>query len=79
MTAHVLTGSKQEIAQKVASLDGEVREAIVFIEESADARPSGGEGDENAEDVFAEMEPYVVHVRDVDDSREALYTRQEGE
>ena len=79
MTARVLKGSKQEIAQKVASLDGEVREAIVFIEESADLRPSGGEGAENAQDIFAEMEPYVVRVRDVDDSREALYTQQEGE
>lgn len=79
MTVRVLTGSKQEIAQKVASLDGEVREAIVFIEESTDLRPSGGEGAENAGDVFAEMEPYVIHVRDVDDSREALYTRQDGE
>jgi hypothetical protein len=79
MTARVLTGSKQEIAQKVASLEGEVREAIVFIEEPADLRPPGGEGAQDAEDIFAEMEPYMVHVEDVDDSREALYTRQEGE
>jgi hypothetical protein len=79
MTARVLTGSKQEIAQKVATLDGEVREAIVFIEESADLRPSRGEGAENSEDVFAEMEPHMIHVPDVDDSREALYTRREGE
>jgi hypothetical protein len=43
MTARVLTGSKQEIAQKVANLQGEVREAIVFVEEPADLRPRGGE------------------------------------
>ncbi len=78
MTARVLTGSKQEIAQKVASLEGEVREAIVFIEEPADLRRPG-EGAQDAEDIFAEMEPYMVHVGDVDDSREALYTRREGE
>ena len=52
------------------------REAIVFIAEPSDAPAPGGEG---AEDIFAEMEPYMVHVADVDDSREALYTRQEGE
>jgi len=78
MTARVLTGSKQEIAQKVANMEGEVREAVVFIEEPSDLR-SGGEGAAGAEDIFAEMEPYMVHVGDVDDSREALYTRQEGE
>ena len=80
MTARVLTGSKQEIAQKVASLEGEVREAIVFIEEPADAPPPA---DANcapgAGDIFAEMDPYTVHVGDVDDSRESLYTRQAGE
>ena len=79
MTARVLTGSKQEIAQKVANLEGEVREAIVFVEESADLRRPGGAGTQDVEDIFAEMEPYMVHVGDVDDSREALYTRQEGE
>jgi hypothetical protein len=78
MTARVLTGSKQEIAQKVANMEGEVREAVVFIEEPSDSRP-GGEGAQDAGDIFAEMEPYMVHVGDVDDSREAIYTRQEGE
>jgi hypothetical protein len=33
MTARVLTGSKQQIAQQVVGLEGEVREAIVFVEE----------------------------------------------
>jgi hypothetical protein len=31
MTAHVLKGTKQEIAQQVANLEGDVREAIVFV------------------------------------------------
>ena len=34
MTTHVLRGSKQEIADTLAGLDGEVREAIVFIGDS---------------------------------------------
>ena len=76
MTVRVLTGSKQEIAQQVASLEGEVREAVVFIEE-----PAGASKDVPAtvEELFAEMEPYTVKVGDVDDSREAIYTRMEGE
>ncbi len=77
MTARVLTGTKQEIAQKVASLEGEVREAVVFLEEVSDRRPDS-ESARDADDIFAEMDPYMVHVADVDDSREALYTRQEG-
>ena len=73
----MLTGSKQQIAQKVADLEGDVREAIAFIEEPVNLRSTG---DANAaEDIFAEMEPYTVRVGDVDDSREALYTRWNGE
>jgi len=79
MTARVLTGSKQEIARKVADLEGEVREAIVFIEEPLDLPPPSVGKALGAEDISAEMEPYMVHVGDVDDSREALYTRQEDE
>ena len=72
MTARVLTGSKQEIAQKVASLEGEVREAIVFVEE-----PSASNGVPT--DIFAEMEPFTVRQIAVDDSRQAIYRRMEGE
>ena len=75
MTARVLTGSKQEIAQQVAGLDGEVREAIVFIDGPSDTSPVGA----NAEELFAEMEPYTVRVDDADDSREAIYVRMPGE
>lgn len=31
------------------------------------------------QDIFAEMRPYMVDAQDVDDSREAIYTRMEGE
>jgi hypothetical protein len=73
MNARVLRGSKQEIAEIVTQIRGDVREAIVFVEEpaSGDASP--------AEDVFAEMEPFVVNAGDADFSREAIYTRMEGE
>jgi hypothetical protein len=70
MKAQVLTGSKNEIAEAFSRIDGEVREAIVFVERPADS---------SMEDVFAEMEPFTVRVSDPDDSRDSLYTRMEGE
>lgn len=76
MTARLLTGSKQEIAGKIASLQGEVREVIVFVEEpAANVATKTISGD----DVFAEMQPYMTGFADIDDSREAIYTQQERE
>ena len=77
MKTHVLRGSKQQIAESLARIDGEVREAIVFVEETASAAPEAGAP--NADDIFAEMRPFMVDVQDIDDSREAIYTRMEGE
>ena len=73
MSAQILKGTKREIADTVAQIPGEVREAIIFIEEPSDASPA------SVEELFAEMEPYMVHVGNADYSREALYTRMEGE
>ncbi|NUQ61633.1 MAG: hypothetical protein HUU20_04040 [Pirellulales bacterium] len=72
-TAQILRGSKQEIAEMVAGLRGEVREAIVFVEEPVD--PNAGTG----EDIFAEMAPFTVNVGGADCSREAIYTQMEEE
>jgi hypothetical protein len=77
MKTHVLKGSKQEIADNLARLNGEVREAIVFIEEPTP--PVAGASTPNGEDIFAEMRPFMVDVENVDDSREAIYTRMEVE
>lgn len=77
MKAHVLKGTKQEIAENLARISGDVREAIVFVEEPAtvvSAAQTPG-----AEDIFAEMRPYMVDAEEVDDSREAIYTPMEGE
>jgi hypothetical protein len=75
MSAHVLRGTKQEIADNLVRIPGEVCEAIVFVEEPATAAaPLAG-----AEDIFAEMRPYMVDAEDVDDSRQVIYTRMEGE
>ena len=74
MKPQVLTGSKQEIADTVLRIPGEVREAIVFIEE-----PSGAVDEASVEDIFAEMEPFSVRAGGADYSREALYSRTEGE
>ncbi len=73
MNARILKGSKQEIAESVSQIRGEVREAIVFVE-----GPSDTAGD-SAEDIFTEMEPLTASAGGADYSREALYSRIEGE
>jgi hypothetical protein len=78
MKAHVLTGSKQQIAEKVAEIDGEVHEAIVFVEEpSTSIEPSTT--NRPPADIFAEMELLTVQQSAVDDSRQAIYRRMERE
>ena len=77
MKAHVLKGSKQEIAEHLTRISGEVLEAIVFVEEPAVTATEAETAD--AKDIFAEMRPFMVDPQDVDDSREAIYTRMEGE
>jgi hypothetical protein len=76
MKTHVLRGSKQEIAEGLARINGEVREVIVFEEEPVTGQ---GTSPSDVKDIFAEMRPLMVDVPDVDDSREAIYTRMEGE
>ncbi|NLF08879.1 MAG: hypothetical protein GX594_13005 [Pirellulaceae bacterium] len=66
MSAQILRGSKQEIAQSVAQIPGEVREAIVFVEEPSDLAAS-------PQEFFASMEPFAAHAGGADYSREALY------
>lgn len=75
MQAHVLRGTKQQIAENLARMPGEVREAIVFVEEPALAEARMPDG----EDIFVEMRSYMVDVEDLDDTREAVYTRGVGE
>ena len=76
MKAHVLRGSKEEIAQDLVRICGEVREAIVFEEETAVTPPARMQ---NTENIFDEMRAYMVDVADLDDSRESIYTQIEGE
>lgn len=74
MKAHVLTGSKNEIAESMTRIECEIREVIVLVEEPASAFPVQAE-----EGIFAEMEAFTVKAGGADYSRESLYTRQEGE
>ena len=75
MKTHVLRGSKQEIAESLIRISGEVSEAIVFEEGSTVLAVAPHE----TEDIFAEMAPFMVDAQQVDDSREAIYTRMAGE
>ena len=56
-------------------MSGEVREAIVFVDEPL---PTHG-ATNGSDDPFAEMAPFMVDVPDVDDSREAIYMRTGSE
>lgn len=83
MRAHVLKGSRQKIIEDLQRLDGEIREAIVLMEEPAKSFPVDPTAvtDVQAEDMFAEMKEWEAKDGDgdLDDSREAIYTRQDGE
>jgi hypothetical protein len=74
MKAHVLTGTKTEIAERIAMMGGVIREVIIVVDDPAEVQPI-----KPGEDIFAEMEPFTVQVGDVDYSREAIYARQERE
>ena len=77
MKTHVLRGSKTQIAEDLAKIGGEVREAIVFEEEPA---PLSAGGTGTVGDIFDEMRPYEAQGNTaVDDSREVIYTRLDGE
>ena len=73
MSAQILTGSKREIAESVERLPGEVREAIVFVEEPSDVAAA------SPDELFASMEQFATHAGGADYSREALYSRMEDE
>jgi hypothetical protein len=73
MIAQILKGSKREIAESVARIPGEVREAIVFVEEPLDLTEA------SPQELFALMEPFAAHAGGADYAREALYSRMEDE
>ncbi len=75
MKTHVLRGSKQEIAERLVRISGDVSEAIVFEDEPVPPNAAPAE----TADIFAEMAQFMVDAQDVDDSREAVYKRMEGE
>ena len=72
MKTHILTGSKQEIAERLVQMNGDVREAIDF--EEVAAQPSSDSAQRALDDLFAEMTPFMMDVPAVDDSREAIYS-----
>jgi hypothetical protein len=77
MSARILKGTKQEIAESLAKIAGEVHEAIVFVDETAPQAAGTPAG--NAEDIFAEMRSLMVDVQELNDSREAIYTQLDHE
>ena len=55
MGAQVLKGSKQEIAERFAQISGEVREVVVFIEESSDPCVPGRDDESDFQQRFVRL------------------------
>lgn len=79
MTIHVLKGSKQEIADTLVRFGGDVREAIVFVDEPDTPQSPNAAAANAADALFDEMRPFMVDAADLDDSRDAICTRGPGE
>jgi hypothetical protein len=75
MTIQVIEGKKEEIAEKIGKISGQVTRAIVWIEDEGGQAPNLMDVDA----IMAELDRDTVSVGHVDDSREALYTRLENE
>ena len=74
MKPQILRGSKEEIAQGVARIAGDVREAIVFVDEPLETVTAPA-----ADDLFAEMAAFEVRASGADYSRPGIYAPTEGE
>ena len=81
MSIEVIEGQKNEIAEKIAKISGRVIRAIVVVEDPAPAGNGSAQGapHRDVEKILAELDKDTVAVGDADDSREAIYTRLEGE
>jgi len=71
----VLEVSGQEARQIATRLGNRLVRAIFVVEEPMEDKSSLSD----VEALLAEMDAHAVHAEDVDDSREAIYTRREGE
>ena len=74
MRTEVFTGTKAEIANSILRLHGEVREAIVVIDEPSSATPPMSQ-----DDFFAEMDSFTVKAGGADYSRESIYEHADDE
>lgn len=76
----IFEGSGQEIGAQIAQMVGDRRVSVLLMEDAAatGALPPQA-SDEEFEQVMAEIRADAASVPHVDDSREAIYTRREGE
>jgi hypothetical protein len=80
VTGRIIAGHPKEIGEKIERLVGDREVAVMLMEQEEDeltasSRPSP----EYIERVLAEIAEDAARVGHVDDSREAMYTRMEGE
>ena len=75
MKTAVLTGPKQQIADQVARIPGDIVRAIIFVEDLAERASSRGAppADPWMHAFQAILDNAVTVGQDVDDSRESIY------
>jgi hypothetical protein len=76
----VFEGSGHEIGAQIAQMVGDRRVSVLLMEDAAQSGPLPPRAsDEEFERVMEEIRADAASVPHVDDSREAIYTRREGE
>jgi hypothetical protein len=74
----VIEGSPKEVAEKLTAMVGDGRVKVMLVEDSSVSTTQPRTEDE-IRVALAEFDEMAVRVGHVDDSREAIYTRLEGE
>jgi hypothetical protein len=80
VAGRIVEGSPKEIAEQITQIAGERRVSVLLINDSpSDSASANRPSDDEIEKALADIRALAVRVGHVDDSREAIYTRQEGE
>jgi hypothetical protein len=79
MRAEVVQGTRQQIADRLTRIDGNVVEAIFFVDEASNGKTAPPLTDDQFEQLLREMKAQTVSVGRADYSRQSIYSPMEGE
>jgi hypothetical protein len=75
----IVEGSPRELAEKIAAIVGDHRIRVMLMNEVGAGAKNPPRTEQEIQAALAEFDAMAVRVGHVDDSREAIYTRMEGE